>query len=393
MSVAAYSGREYRVVAVPATRRDGVAIAALLERHSIQCELCDGVAQAARSVADDAGMLLLTEQIIASQGSHLIAEALDRQPSWSDMPVIFLSRIGDESRALSEFLGQLSNVTLLDRPTSMRTLLSAMEAALRLRAKQYQLRDQLESVQAAEKALRDSDRRKDEFLAMLAHELRNPLAPICTATETLSRLVGVDDRSVLTMVHILDRQTRQLTRLVDDLLDVSRITLGRIEIQHQPVDIAEVVRQALESVDPHFKEKQHSVKTSLAPGLFVEGDSARLVQCVSNVLINAAKYTESGGEIRITSESEGADVVLSVVDSGIGIPSELLPRVFDLFVQNERALDRAQGGLGIGLSVVRRLVEMQHGEGLRPRARAADWGRHSVSICQPSRPPLRRNRR
>jgi CheY-like chemotaxis protein len=160
---------------------------------------------------------------------------------------------------------------------------------------------------------------------------------------------------------IVSRQVQQLTRLVDDLLDVSRITQGRIEIQRTPVELSAVVRQALESVDPQIREKQHTIHTALVPGLYVEGDSARLVQCVSNILTNAVKYTDTGGDINVTLALEGGCAVVTIVDNGVGIPAEFLPRVFDLFVQNERSLDRSQGGLGIGLSVVRRLIEMQGG--------------------------------
>ena len=361
MSAAKVSVRERRVLLLPATRRDGEAIAAFLSRHRILCEICPSVALAAKAINQDAGALVLTDQVVAAEGSHLISEALSCQPSWSDIPVVFLSKVGDESRAMSEIVGRMTNVTLLDRPASTRTLLSAIQAALRSRGKQYQIRDQLAALQAAERALRESDRRKDEFLAMLAHELRNPLAPIRTAADVLPRLIANGDARTGATVGIVSRQVQQLTRLVDDLLDVSRITQGRIEIQRNPVELSAVVRQALESVDPQIKEKQHAVRTILVPDLYVEGDSARLVQCVSNILTNAVKYTDTGGRIDVTLALEGARAVVTIADNGVGIAAELLPRVFELFVQSDRSLDRSQGGLGIGLSVVRRLIEMQGG--------------------------------
>jgi signal transduction histidine kinase/CheY-like chemotaxis protein len=361
MSASKASGREQRVILLPATRRDGEAIAAFLGKHGIPCEICPSVALAAKAIYEDAGVLVLTDQVIASDGSHLISEALSCQLSWSDIPVIFLSKIGEETRAISEFVGRMTNVTLLDRPASTRTLLSAIEAALRSRDKQYQIRDQLAALEAAERALRESDRRKDEFLAMLAHELRNPLAPIRTAVDSLPRLMESGDARAGATLSIVSRQVQQLTRLVDDLLDVSRITQGRIEIQRNPVELSAVLRQALESVDPQIKEKRHTIHTAVLPGLYVEGDSARLVQCVSNILTNAVKYTDLGGEINVTLALEGDEAVVTISDNGIGIPADLLPRVFELFVQNDRSLDRSQGGLGIGLSVVRRLIQMQGG--------------------------------
>ena len=361
MSASNALGREHRVLLLPATRRDGDAIAAFLGTHRIQCEICPSVAVAAKAIGEDAGVVVLTDQVIADERSHLISEALSCQPSWSDIPVVFLSKVGDETRALSEIVGRMTNVTLLDRPASIRTLLSAIEAALRSRIKQYQIRDQLAALKAAEHALRESDRRKDEFLAMLAHELRNPLAPIRTAADLLPRLVESGDPRTGPTLGIVRRQVGQLTRLVDDLLDVSRITQNRIEIHRSPVDLAAVVRQALESVEPLVNEKRHRLRTAVACGIYVEGDSARLVQCLSNILMNAVKYTDAGGEIQVTLALDGERAVVTISDNGVGIPAELLSRVFELFVQNDRSLDRSQGGLGIGLSVVRRLIEMQGG--------------------------------
>jgi two-component system, sensor histidine kinase len=380
MSVPAPSGREYRVVLLPATGRDGSAIAAFLVKHGIPCEICISVAMAAQSLSEDAGVFVLTDQVVAEGRAQLVCEALARQPSWSDIPVVFLSKVGDETAGMSQLVERMTNVTLLDRPASTRTLLSTIQAALRSRAKQYQMRDQWVALQTAERALRESDRRKDEFLAMLAHELRNPLAPIRTGVDMLPRLIASADPRTLQTVSIVSRQAQQLTRLVDDLLDVSRVTHGRIEIQRGPVDLTAVVAQALESVEPQLKEKLHTVRTSIAPGLYVEGDTARLVQCVSNLLTNAAKYTEAGGLIDVALLRSGSCAELTVTDNGIGIPADLLPRVFDLFVQNERALDRSQGGLGIGLCVVRRLVEMQGGEVSASSAGAGQGSTFRISL-------------
>src|SRR6185437_5976850 len=164
-------------------------------------------------------------------------------------------------------------------------------------------------------------------------------------------------------IDMIKRQTAQLTRLVDDLLDIGRITQGRIQLKRRPLDLAAVIAQAVETVESLFRQKRHevSIMSSYEP-LYVNADSARLVQCVVNLLTNAAKYTEPGGQIRIVTRVEGVNAVVEVSDTGAGIAPELLPRVFDLFVQSERTLDRAEGGLGIGLSVVKRLIEMHDGE-------------------------------
>ena len=210
-------------------------------------------------------------------------------------------------------------------------------------------------------ALETADRQKDEFLAMLAHELRNPLAPIRTASELLKRTVQPDERA-RTAIDIVKRQVNHLTRLVDDLLDISRITRAHIELRRQDVPLADVIAQALETVEPMLREKDHAVTTTsgLEP-LVVNGDPARLVQCVANLLTNAIKYTDARGQIQIEARADGSAAVVSVRDNGTGIAPDLLPQIFDLFVQSKRTLDRSQGGLGIGLSVVKRLIEMHGG--------------------------------
>jgi CheY-like chemotaxis protein len=163
-------------------------------------------------------------------------------------------------------------------------------------------------------------------------------------------------------VDVLKRQVLHLTRLVDDLLDVSRITRGRIRLQKAPLDLHSIVVQALESVEPLVAQKKHHLTVSSRAGkLFVEGDSARLIQCVTNLLTNAVKYTEAGGQIHLQAQADQSDAVICVSDNGIGIPEELMPRIFGLFVQNSRSLDRSEGGLGIGLSVVEKLMEMHGG--------------------------------
>jgi PAS domain S-box-containing protein len=213
----------------------------------------------------------------------------------------------------------------------------------------------------AELAVREAARQKDEFLAMLAHELRNPMAPIRNAAELLSRTLPADS-PLLPVSALLRRQASQLSRLVDDLLDVSRITQGRIELKLQRMDLNAAIAQALETVEPLIRERGHTLRSQTSTArLWIDADPERMVQALSNVLTNAAKYTDPGGQIRVIAHASATEAIVAVADSGIGIPEEMLPRVFDLFVQSDRALDRSQGGLGIGLSVVRRLVEMHGG--------------------------------
>ena len=213
----------------------------------------------------------------------------------------------------------------------------------------------------ARRRLETADRQKNEFLAMLAHELRNPLAPIRNAGELLARSLPESPRAKA-ITDMLKRQVNVLVRLVDDLLDVSRITQGRIVLKRRPVLLAEIVAQAMETVEPLVQEKHHEISVVSYRPLRVNGDATRLVQCVVNVLTNAAKYTQPRGVIRVEASEDKGEAVLSISDNGPGISPELLPHIFDLFVQSERTLDRSQGGLGIGLSLVKRLIEMHGGQ-------------------------------
>ncbi len=207
----------------------------------------------------------------------------------------------------------------------------------------------------------DADRRKDEFIATLAHELRNPLAPIRTGLEILKR-VGELPASAARTRDIMERQLTHMVRLVDDLLDVSRIGRGKLELRTEPLTLAKVVEHALEASQPAVESAGHSLAVELPPGpVQLEGDLTRLAQVVSNLVNNAAKYTPAGGSIRVAGRVEQGQAVVEVTDNGNGISAEMLPHVFDLFVQGERSSSTAQTGLGIGLWLVRRLVELHRG--------------------------------
>ena len=217
-------------------------------------------------------------------------------------------------------------------------------------------RNEMSRLRAAAEA---ANRTKDEFLAMLGHELRNPLAPILTALQ-LMNLRG--DSGAMKERTVIDRQVRHLVRLVDDLLDVSRIARGKIDLRKQTVEIADVVASAVETASPLLEERHHRLLIEVPrAGLMVSGDVTRLTQIVVNVLSNAAKYTEPYGQIHVSACQHEQQVELRIRDTGIGIAAEMLPRVFDLFTQERQALDRAQGGLGLGLTIVRSLVQLHGG--------------------------------
>ncbi len=250
--------------------------------------------------------------------------------------------IDDSGAPIRDSSGALAGVVLLFRDITERY---AMEQALQQRTS----------------ALVESDRRKDEFLSMLAHELRNPLAPLQNGVHLLaSGRLGEPD--VGKTVQMLQRQLKHLTRLVDDLLDVARLNHGRIELRKAPIDVREIAEQALEMARPAMHSRQqHLAWTLPASPVVLEGDLARLVQVLTNLLTNAVKFTPQHGRIGLGIDVEGAEVVVTVSDDGIGIEPALLPKVFDMFVQADGSLDRSQGGLGIGLFVVRAIVEMHLG--------------------------------
>jgi signal transduction histidine kinase/ActR/RegA family two-component response regulator len=350
-----------RVLVMPPTRRDGEVTLSLLSRSGLDGAVCATLAVLGEQVAQGVGVILLTDDAMHDPAMDTLLELLAQQPPWSDVPVVMLARDRQLPLAMTRMLARLRNVTLLDRPVSAQSMLSAVRAALRARERQYQIRDQLLLQERTQAELRDGDRRKDEFLATLAHELRNPLAPLRTGLAVLKAMPSPDPRfpGVLGM---MERQMGLMVRLIDDLLDVARISRGKIELMRQPLQLQEVVDAALESCAPMIAAARHAVALKLAPQpVWVEADRARLVQVLGNLIGNAAKYTPDGGRITVQLQAREGRAELSVTDTGVGLAPDMLSRVFDMFVQIQASASRSQGGLGLGLSLVRRLVEMHGG--------------------------------
>jgi PAS domain S-box-containing protein len=209
--------------------------------------------------------------------------------------------------------------------------------------------------------LAEADRRKDEFLAILAHELRNPLAPIRNGLQIM-RLANGESETIEQARTMMERQLGQMVHLVDDLLDLSRISRGKIELRKERVELSKVIQQAIETSRPLIEQSGHDLTTTMPPGpIYVDADITRLSQVFSNLLNNAAKYTEQGGRVELTVQRGDSEAIVSVKDNGVGIPAHMLPHVFEMFTQVDRNLERSQGGLGIGLSIVERLVQMHGG--------------------------------
>jgi signal transduction histidine kinase len=303
-----------------------------------------------------------------------VARLVREHPRMERTPIIFVTGVHvsqlDQLRGYE--LGAIDYIAVPVVPEILRSKV-ALLVELHLRRKElkslndalHEARARLEAEHAAAIANRDAqlhaaDRRKDEFLAMLAHELRNPIAPISNAAEALSRLVKDDKARAL--VEMIQRQGAHFSRLLDDLLDVARITQGRVQLRRETVALAASVEHAIEAIQPHIKAKSHHLTvTKTSEAVHVSADKVRLEQCVANLLINAAKYTDAGGRIRVKVAADRDQALIEVSDTGIGIAPEFLPRVFDLFAQSERSIDRSQGGLGIGLAICKQLVQMHGG--------------------------------
>jgi PAS domain S-box-containing protein len=480
---------ELRILVLAPTSNDAPLTASFLTSAGLSALVCRNLPELCEEMEVGCGAVLLAEEVFTNGSIEVLAGALARQPSWSDLPIVIITGQGEAARIRRQHLtafGPVGNVSIVERPVRPGTLISIFEFALRSRRRQYQVRDLLAEREAmsrqaeqqakifdttlsaiadsayifdqegrflyankalldiwglaldevigktffelpyprematrlheqvrqvfetgealrdetsytnpqgvtgyyeyifspvfgrdrqvevvagstretserrrAEEALRESDRRKDEFLAMLAHELRNPLAAVASAASLLKD--SRDPESQVWGSGVIERQTRQLTHLIDDLLDVSRITTGKIRLRREVIDAAHVLERACETARPLIKERQHELDCDYDEGLWIEADPTRVEQIVLNLLTNAAKYTPAGGKIELTAKREAGELRVVVRDNGMGIAPERLPEMFQLFAQGERSIARSEGGLGIGLTIVQKLAEMHGG--------------------------------
>ena len=304
--------------------------------------------------------LVISDVMMPGLDGFGLLRAVKSSPATAELPVMLLSaRAGEEARVEGLFAGADDYIV---KPFTAQQLLAQVSAQLAMRQIRRENAAERERLLAREQAAKleaqSANRAKDEFLAMLGHELRNPLAPIITAIQ-LMRLRGVSSPEL----GMLERQTRHLTRLVDDLLDVSRITRGKIELRKRPLEIVDTVLRAMEMVSPLLEQRAHRVHTQDVPasGLALEADPERLAQVIANLLSNAAKYSDAGSVITLSACRAGERVRFSVKDEGAGIAPDMLESIFNLFVQQPQTLARSEGGLGLGLAIVRSLVELHGG--------------------------------
>jgi signal transduction histidine kinase len=286
--------------------------------------------------------LIVTDVMMPEMDGYALLKELRQDVRTEAVPILMVSaRAGEEARVSGLDAGADDYII---KPFSARELTARVKSLLNL--------------SRARAAAETANRTKDQFLAILGHELRNPLAPILTALQLMSLRSDGNTEKERT---VIDRQVRHLVRLVDDLLDVSRIARGKIELRQQTLDLADIVANAIEATSPLLEQRHHHLTVDVPRGISIRGDGTRLTQIILNVLGNAAKYTEPQGDIRVEAHVEGEQIVLRVKDSGIGISSEMLPHIFEMFAQERQALDRAHGGLGLGLTIVKSLVELHAG--------------------------------
>lgn len=336
---------ERRILVYGPAGRDAALVEKVFAAASLAVSHCDTPAKLEEQLALGTGALMLGEETLTPATLAALSDHLQQQPAWSDLPILLLAKHGADSLEAQRAIEKLGNVTLLERPVRTMTLISAARSALRARERQYEMR-----------AL---SQRKDEFLAALAHELRNPLAPISNAMAILQRQHPSPQTEKLT--GIVGRQVTHLKRLVDDLLDIARITNGKLELQRSMTSVEDVVRHAVEIAQEGINAKAHRLTLDLpAQPVHLYADHVRLVQCVANLLVNAAKFTPPSGEITLAVNVKPPLAQFIVRDNGKGLEPEFLGRIFHMFSQS-RTVGEPTTGLGLGLHLTRAFAQLHGG--------------------------------
>ena len=324
-----------------------------LEAAGIECVACKNADELCERIDEDAGAVVFTEEALAPAELHRLGCVLDAQPAWSDIPLIMLAAAPayeQTARQLSA-IGRRTNVTIIDRPVRIKSLISAAQTALLARQRQYQIRDLMQ-------ILEERIHERDRFLAILGHELRNPLGAILLA----SQMRDADDRLGADHAQLIERQSRHLTRIVNDLLDLSRVVSGKIVLKKQVIDLRDVARQSLQIVAESARSQKIELELCEPPeALPANVDPVRIEQIITNILTNAIKYTPEGGRVNVELLHQGDQGVIRVCDNGVGISPERIGVIFELFAQAENTIGRAQGGMGVGLALVRNLIELHGG--------------------------------
>ncbi len=354
-----------------------LSLEALLRRDNLQIlKARSGDAALELLLKHDVALALVDVQMPGLNGFEL-AELMRGNERTRRVPIIFVTAGSDDTQR--QFRGyEAGAVDFIQKPVEPDVLRSKAEVFLELYRQRQQITTQRDELAVQAEALKEADRRKDTFLATLAHELRNPLAPLRFGLDLLRRNPNAD--SAAEVREMMDRQLTYLIRLTDDLLDVSRVSQGKIELRRERTDAADIVRAAVETSRPFIDASEHSLDADIpSQPIWLDADPTRLSQVVANLLNNAAKYTPKNGRIRVSVGADGGSAVFRVSDNGIGIPPEMRSKVFELFAQVGNHTDRSQGGLGIGLALVKQLVELHGGT---VEAQSAGEGSGSVFIVR-----------
>lgn len=371
--------RAARVLILAPTRRDAEVTYKFLTKDGITCFICLDPHSLADEILAGAGAVLTTEHLAGAHGVTVVADALAKQEAWSDLPVVMLLPSGAMSTRVRNFVSRLRNLTLIERPAPISAVASAVQAALRARQRQYEIQRLIEREQAARQEGDRANRIKDEFLATLSHELRTPL----NAIFGWSQILKMDPSNVVTVkeaVEVIDRNIRIQTQLIEDLLDMSRIISGKIRLDVQRIDLSEVLQAAIDAVIPAIDAKGIRLEKVVDPLVgAVSGDFSRLQQIIWNLINNAVKFTPKGGRIHVLCERINSHIEVSIADTGEGIDPEFLPHLFERFTQADGSTTRRHGGLGLGLSIVKNLVELHGGT---VQAHSAGAGKGSTFLIR-----------
>ena len=354
--------------------RDGVVAGMILSQGGFTTRVCDDMASVCTAVRADAGAVLLAEEALAGAARDELLTALEAQPSWSDIPVVVLTGEGELSRALSPTLDMLAaraNVTLLERPVRVATLVTALRSALRARRRQFDVRDHLAERHAAETALRvarqeaeNASRAKGEFLAVMSHELRTPLNAIGGYVELMEMgLRGPITEQQRADLGRIQQSQKHLLGLINQVLNYTRVETGTVRYDLVDVHVAEALAAAEALIVPQVRAKGLAYSFGTCdPALSISADRDKLQQVLLNLLTNAIKFTNAGGKITVTCASLETTVEVSVTDTGVGIPTDKLGSIFDPFVQVDSRLTRVQDGIGLGLAISRDLARGMGGD-------------------------------
>lgn len=346
---------EERVLVFMPTGRDASLVCSTLETAGIFAQVCTNQIEVEENFFSGAGAVLISEEALVNATLEHLAETFSRQPVWSDVPVVVFAINGRNPEMLLETVGTRFNATIVERPIRKTLLVSAVRSALRAREKQYQTRDLLNQ-------LEEADRQKDLFLATLSHELRTPLNSMLGWIQLLRNKSNsaVDASHAL---EVIERNAKAQSEIVSDILFVSRVITGKLELKTELIDLIPVIESAIDIISPSAESKEIRLQTAFVSNVNrINGDGDRLRQVFLNLLSNAVKFTPRGGQIDVRAAMKGANIEVEVSDSGKGISPEFLPFVFERFRQADNSYTREVGGLGLGLAIVRYLIELHGGK-------------------------------